>query len=179
MKSNYETIIFGNGCFWCTEAIFSSLKGVRSVVPGYSGGHKEFPTYKEVFEGATGHAEVIKIEFDSKIISLTDLLEIFFVLHDPTTKNRQGNDVGEQYRSVIFCVNEKQKAEAENFLKNIQKGFAKPIVTEIRPFKNFYEAEDYHKNYYALNPQKPYCALVISPKLKKLRNKFSKFLKTQ
>src|SRR3989344_7685369 len=156
MKTKNEIIIFGGGCFWCTEAIFSSLNGVVSVLPGYSGGHKENPTYDEVCLGTTGHAEVVKIEYDPDIISLEALLEVFFILHDPTTKNRQGNDIGDQYRSVIFYMSREDKEHIEEFIKILEgrHEYKNPIVTEVKPYSNFYQAENYHKNYYARNSEK-------------------------
>jgi peptide-methionine (S)-S-oxide reductase len=177
--SKNEVAVFGGGCFWCTEAIFQQLKGVVSVSPGYAGGHKLNPTYNEVSTGMTGHAEVTKIEFDPSIIPYEDLLEIFMHLHDPTTLNRQGYDVGSQYRSIILYTNEQQKKIAEKVLLalNASKEFKRPIVTEIKPLEKFYEAEDYHKNYYANNMDKPYCQLIISPKLTHLRQKYSAKLK--
>ena len=165
------------GCFWCTEALFKSLKGVTSIKPGYSGGEKANPTYEEVSSGETGHAESIQIEFDPKIISFKDILYIFMKTHDPTTLNRQGADMGTQYRSVIFYHDEKQKQVAEELVSELQKDYKDPIVTEITEFKNFYEAEDYHKNYYENHQNAPYCRLVIDPKLEKLKKNFSKFLK--
>ncbi len=173
-----ETAIFGGGCFWCTEAIFQSLKGVASVIPGYAGGTMQSPSYEVVSSGRTGHAEVIKIEYDPKQISYHELLEVFFATHDPTTPNRQGSDIGEQYRSIIFYTNEEQKQDAEKFIKDLenQKVFDGSIVTQIKPFEIFYEAEQYHKNYYLKNPDKPYCQVIISPKLAKFRQKFAKLL---
>ena len=177
--SKNEVAIFGGGCFWCTEAIFQQLKGVSSVLPGYAGGHKPNPTYNEVSTGMTVHAEVTKVEFDPAIIPYEDLLEIFMHLHDPTTLNRQGYDVGSQYRSIILYTNEQQKRTAEKVLLalNASKEFKRPIVTEIKPLEKFYEAEDYHKNYYENNKDKPYCQLIISPKLTHLRQKYSAKLK--
>ena len=177
--SKNEVAVFGGGCFWCTEAIFQQLKGVVSVSPGYAGGQKANPTYNEISTGMTGHAEVTKIEFDPSIISYEDLLEIFMHLHDPTTLNRQGYDVGSQYRSIILYTNEQQKKTAEKVLLalNASKEFKRQIVTEIKPLEKFYEAEDYHKNYYANNMEKPYCQLIIFPKLTHLRQKYSAKLK--
>lgn len=174
---NSETAIFGGGCFWCTEAIFQNLKGVETVLPGYSGGHAPNPTYEQVCEGGTGHAEVTKIEFDPTIIKFEVLLEVFFATHDPTTLNRQGGDVGEQYRSVIFYTTPQQKQIAENYIKGAQKDFASPIVTQLLPFDKFYEAENYHQNYFAKNPGKAYCQVVINPKLEKFKKKFADLLK--
>jgi len=174
-----QIAVFGGGCFWCTEAVFNMLKGIVSVVPGYSGGTKENPTYDRVCGGKTGHAEVTKIEYDPSQISFENLLTVFFVTHDPTTPNRQGNDIGEQYRSVIFYVDESQKTNAKNFIKelNASSGEGKPIITEVSPLKNFYVVENYHKNYYAKNPQNPYCQVIINPKLQKVQEKFAELLK--
>jgi len=172
-----ETAIFGGGCFWCTEAVFSELRGVIKVMPGYAGGETKNPTYQEVAGGATNHAEVTKIEFDSSQISFTDLLTVFFATHDPTTLNRQGNDIGTQYRSVIFYTNEKQKNDAEEFIQNIANSFDKPIVTAIQPLDIFYEAEKYHQQYYEKNKETPYCQAIIDPKLKKLKEHYKGLLK--
>ncbi|MBI2639374.1 MAG: peptide-methionine (S)-S-oxide reductase MsrA [Candidatus Sungbacteria bacterium] len=182
-----ETIVFGGGCFWCTEAVFGMLKGVLSVTPGYAGGSTSFtasggikpPTYEEVSIGDTGYAEVIKIEFNPAEISFRDLLTVFFATHDPTTLNRQGSDVGAQYRSIILYTNEAQKIEAESFIKEIDalhSGGA-PVVTEVKPLENFYEAEEYHRDYYAKNKEKSYCQLVINPKLEKVQREFAELLK--
>jgi len=178
-SNKYQLATFGMGCFWCTEAIFQELKGVIKVTPGYAGGHKENPTYEEVCEGNTGHTEVAQIEFDPTQISYAELLEVFFKVHDPTTLNRQGNDVGYQYRSVIFYHNDEQKKLAEYYKQklNEEKVYDNPIVTVIEPFRNFYPAEDYHKNYYKLNSNKPYCQLVIKPKLEKFEKIFRDKLK--
>lgn len=174
-----EIIIFGGGCFWCTEAVFLILKGVISVEPGYSGGRGKNPTYEEVSSGKTGHAEVIKIEYNPEIIKLDDLLTVFFATHNPTEKNRQGNDVGEQYRSIILYEDNKQKEISENFIKEINDSsdYGEPVVTEIKKLEEFYLAEDYHKNYYENNKNQPYCQVVINPKLKKVRGKFKELLK--
>ncbi|HSX48704.1 MAG TPA: peptide-methionine (S)-S-oxide reductase MsrA [Candidatus Saccharimonadales bacterium] len=172
-----ETATLAGGCFWCTEALFKSLKGVMSIKPGYSGGDNVNPTYEEVSGGETGHAESIQIEFDPKIISFKDILYIFMKTHDPTTLNRQGADMGTQYRSAIFYHDEKQKKAAEELIEGLQKDYKDKIVTEITEFKNFYEAEDYHKNYYENHQNAPYCRLVIDPKLEKLKKNFSKFIK--
>ncbi|WP_028298308.1 peptide-methionine (S)-S-oxide reductase MsrA [Olivibacter sitiensis] len=160
---------FGGGCFWCTEAIFKNLKGVSSVLPGYMGGTKENPTYKEVCTGLTGHAEVIQIEYDPQAISYQELLGVFFRTHNPTTLNRQGNDVGTQYRSAIFFHDEAQREEAEAFIKRLtdEQVYDDPIVTEITPASTFWEAEDYHHDYFANHPENPYCAAVIQPKVTK------------
>jgi peptide-methionine (S)-S-oxide reductase len=172
---NQETAILGAGCFWCVEAIFQKLKGVISVEPGYAGGSVANPSYEAVCTGKTGHAEVAKIIFNPKIISYEQLLKVFWEIHDPTTVNRQGNDVGEQYRSVIFYTTSEQKKIAEKVKSELDKSgyYEKPIVTQIEPFIHFYEAEDYHKNYYENNKDKPYCRFVISPKVKKFEKLFS------
>lgn len=169
--------VFAGGCFWCTEAIFKELNGVKSVTPGYSGGNVKNPTYEQVSTEETGHAEATKFEYDESVISYDDLLTVFFATHDPTTLNRQGNDVGTQYRSAIFYMNEEQKKEAEEFIKKIDTDKSKPVVTELGPFEEFYEAEDYHKNYYEAHKNQPYCQLVISPKLEKLKSHFQELLK--
>jgi len=169
-----ETATFGEGCFWCVEAVFQNLKGVQSVVSGYAGGHVKNPTYQEVCADTTGHAEVCQITYDPKEISYTELLEIFWKTHDPTTLNRQGNDVGTQYRSVIFYHDEEQKKLAEHYKKklDLSGAFHAPIVTEIVPFTAFYKAEDYHQNYFNEHGNQPYCALVIRPKVDKFRKAF-------
>jgi peptide-methionine (S)-S-oxide reductase len=174
-----ETATLAGGCFWCTEAIFKNLKGVISVTPGYSGGKTENPTYEQVCTGTTGHAEAIQVEFNPTIIPFELLLDVFFATHDPTTPNRQGHDLGEQYRSVIFYHNDGQRLASENTVKQLEKEktFDNPIVTQIVPFTNFYPAEDYHREYYANNPDKPYCQIVINPKIAKLRHKFASYLK--
>ena len=161
---------FGAGCFWCVEAVFERLDGVIDVVPGYSGGHKKNPTYQEICTGTTGHAEVAQITFDPKIITFNDLLNMFWKSHDPTTKNRQGNDVGTQYRSAIFYHNNKQKTIAENSKNTVDNSnvYLNPIVTEITKLDKFWPAEDYHNNYYNNNMNQPYCRVVIKPKLDKL-----------
>lgn len=164
-----EKATFGAGCFWCVEAVFERLDGVQSVVSGYSGGTKHNPTYEEVCTGATGHAEVSQISFDPTKISYDQLLGVFWRSHDPTTLNRQGADVGEQYRSVIFYHDEKQRDAAERSKVEAQKMFGKPIVTQIQPLKEFYPAENYHQDYFRNNPNAPYCRLVIAPKLQKLK----------
>jgi len=175
-----KVAVFGGGCFWCTEAVFDELRGVKSVMPGYAGGSTKNPTYEEVCGGRTGHAEVIKIDFDPGEIAFKDLLTVFFATHDPTTLNRQGNDVGTQYRSAIFYADEEQKREAEAFIKelNDSKAFSKPVVTTLEPLVEFYEAEDYHQKYYANNPYQPYCQYLIPPKLNKLHKQFSELLKS-
>ena len=165
---------FGGGCFWCIEAVFQRIDGVSSVASGYAGGKTENPTYKEVCSGETGHAEVLQIEFDPKKLSYEKLLDVFWLAHDPTTLNRQGNDVGTQYRSIILYHDDSQKAAAEKSMKAAQKEFKSPIVTEITPLKKFYKAEEYHQNYYNNNPNNAYCSFVIRPKLKKVLEKLSK-----
>ncbi len=173
-----ETIVLGGGCFWCTEAVFSRINGVLDVTPGYAGGNTTNPTYSEVCSGETGHAEVIKIKYDTEKIALNTLLEVFFSTHDPTTLNRQGADVGTQYRSVIFYTSEKQKNAAMQMVEifNNEKRFTNRIVTEIMPLSTFYEAENYHNDYYDKNSRKPYCQFVIAPKLEKLEKNFNLFI---
>jgi peptide-methionine (S)-S-oxide reductase len=175
-----EKATFGSGCFWCTEAIFQQLKGVHSVVSGYSGGRVANPSYEQVCSGTTGHAEVIQITFDPAAVSYAELLEVFWRTHDPTTLNRQGNDVGTQYRSVIFYHNDEQQKLAEHYKKQLDASgsFDRPIVTEIVPFREFYSAEGYHQNYYRLNPRQPYCQVVIVPKVEKFKKVFKEKLKT-
>jgi len=178
-----QAAVLGGGCFWCTETIFKELKGVVSVMPGYAGGDKPDPTYEQVCGGDTGHAEVIRVEFDPKEISFRDLLEVFFATHDPTTLNRQGNDVGTQYRSVILYADEAQKAEAEAVIGELKAsgGYGgREVVTELKPLEKFWEAESYHRDYYRNNKsENPYCQLVIDPKLAKFRAKFRSLLKEQ
>ena len=172
--ANEQTAIFGGGCFWCIEAVFNRLIGVKSAVSGYMGGHVDNPTYRQVCGGDTGHVEVVQVTFDPKVISFRDLLEVFFTVHDPTTLNRQGNDVGEQYRSVIFYSSDEQEAEAEEAIAtlNATKAFPEPVVTTVEPAGTFYPAEDYHQEYYDNNTTQPYCQFVISPKLRKFEQKF-------
>ena len=169
-----ETATFGSGCFWCTEAVFQRLKGVESVVSGYSGGFVENPSYEEVCTGTTGHAEATQIKYDPAQISYEELLEVFWKTHDPTTLNQQGNDFGPQYRSAIFYHNDEQRRLAEEYKKKLDaaKIWDKPIVTEITPFTNFYSAENYHQNYFNNNPNQPYCSYIIKPKVKKLQEVF-------
>lgn len=177
--SQTETAVFGGGCFWCTEAVFMMFKGVVSVTSGYAGGTKENPSYEEVCLGKTGHAEVIKVEYDPALISYRDLLTVFFATHDPTTLNRQGNDMGTQYRSIILYAHDEQKIQAEHYVQDLEISSpgGTPIVTEVKLLDRFYEAEDYHKDYYTQHKTKPYCQLVISPKLKKAQTEFSQLLK--
>lgn len=172
-----ENATFAGGCFWCTETIFKRLKGVTEVTPGYSGGEMENPSYEKVSNGNTGHAEAIQIKFDPQIISYKDLLYVFFKTHDPTQTDGQGADIGAQYMSKIFYHDEKQKNVAQVLKESLQKDYNNPIITEILPYKSFYEAENYHKNYYAKNQNTPYCKLVIDPKIKNLEENFSEKLK--
>lgn len=174
-----DTATFGTGCFWCTEAIFEQLNGVLKVSSGYSGGHVDNPTYKEVCEGTTGHAEVVQVVYDPSKITFDELLEVFWQTHDPTTLNRQGNDVGPQYRSAIFYHNDEQKKKAEMYKAELNQSgaFNKPIVTEISPFDKFYVAENYHQDYYNNNGSQPYCYYVIKPKLEKFQKVFKDKLK--
>lgn len=178
-NSKLDTAVFGSGCFWCSEAVFERLEGVTSVVPGYAGGTKENPTYEEVCTGKTGHAEVSRVVYNPGVISYDELLEVFWKTHDPTTLNRQGADVGTQYRSVIFYTNDEQKQKAEHYKKELDKSGAwkDPIVTEISPLTKFYKAEDYHQNYFENNPEKGYCAFVIAPKIEKFEKVFKDKLK--
>ena len=173
-NSNIQVATLANGCFWCSEAIFKRLKGVRSVLPGYSGGIEENPSYEKVCTGKTGHAESIQIEFDPTLTPYEKILDVFWHTHDPTTLNRQGNDVGTQYRSAIFYHDQKQKELAEKSKRDLEKAgvYKNPIVTEITPFKNFYVAEDYHKNYYEKHQDAPYCSFIINPKIHKLSQKY-------
>ncbi|WP_345948508.1 peptide-methionine (S)-S-oxide reductase MsrA [Mucilaginibacter sp. PAMB04274] len=178
---NLQKATFGNGCFWCTEAIFQAVKGVQSVRSGYTGGHIDNPTYMQVCEGDTGHAEVIELNYDADEVSFEELLLVFFKTHDATTLNRQGNDVGTQYRSAIFYHNNDQKQQAEAMIERLtnEQVFDKPIVTEVTPIGEFYEAEDYHQNYFNDNPTKPYCAFVIQPKLNKFARQFTEKVKPE
>lgn len=170
---------FGAGCFWCVEACFKDMKGVFDVYPGYAGGQKENPTYAEVCSGTTGHAEVARVEYDESQISFKELLEVFWFVHNPTQLNRQGNDIGTQYRSVIFYHDDNQKTESELYKQKLfsEKVWDEPIVTEILPISNFYRAEDYHHNYFELNPQNMYCQSVVRPKVEKFKKVFSEKLK--
>ena len=181
MKNNNEVAVFGGGCFWCTEAIFMRLKGVDAVMPGYAGGKMKNPNYYEVSEGSTGHAEVIHIEFDSHIISYEQLLEVFFAMHNPTSLNRQGADVGTQYRSVILYTNNQQKETAEKYIETLDKSahFSSPVVTEVQELNEFYNAEEYHQKYFNAHKDEPYCEIVISPKIDKLLHKFAPLLKKE
>jgi peptide-methionine (S)-S-oxide reductase len=172
--TNDQTAVFGGGCFWCIEAVFNRLMGVKSAVSGYMGGHVDKPTYRQVCNGDTGHVEVVQVTFDPSEISYRDLLEVFFAVHDPTTLNRQGNDEGEQYRSVIFYTSDEQEREADEAIAalNAAKAFPEPIVTSIEPAATFYPAEDNHQLYYDNNATQPYCQVVIAPKLRKFEKKF-------
>ncbi|MDO8552234.1 MAG: peptide-methionine (S)-S-oxide reductase MsrA [bacterium] len=176
--SQSNVAVFGGGCFWCTEAVFKMLQGVSVVLPGYAGGTIPSPTYEEVCSGSTGHVEVVYLEFNPQEVSYRTLLTVFFGSHDPTTVNRQGNDIGTQYRSVIFSTTPEQKKEAEAFIKEIndsnQAGI--PVVTDVEPLDKFYEAENYHKDYFAKNPGNPYCEIVINPKLEKVKKEFAELL---
>lgn len=175
---NKKTIVIGGGCFWCIEALLQELKGVEKVTSGYSGGTVPgTPTYREVCSGLTGHAEVVKVEFDDNVIPLKDLLTIFMTSHDPTTLNRQGGDVGTQYRSVIFYANEEQKETAEKVIQEVAGYYTDPIVTEVSPLINYFDAEQDHQDYYKNNPNAGFCSAVIAPKVAKLRTKYANKLK--
>jgi len=176
-----EVAILGGGCFWCIEAVFSLLKGVEKVESGYSGGKMENPTYEKVSTGTTGHVEVVQISFNPDVISFKEILEVFFSSHDPTTLNRQGQDIGTQYRSVIFFHDDQQKAIAEQIIKELTetKTWNMPIVTQIEPFKIFYKAEEYHQNYFKNHPEKSYCSIIIAPKIGKLKQHYLGKLKVQ
>jgi peptide-methionine (S)-S-oxide reductase len=175
-----EVATLGGGCFWCTEAVFVDLKGVTSVEPGYSGGSVPDPSYEQVCTGDTGHAEVVQVTFDPAVLSFHDLLTVFFTVHDPTTLNRQGNDVGTQYRSVVFYRDPSQKSIAEQVIRELQdeRLYRKPFVTQVVPFQAFYPAEEYHRNYFERNPERAYCQMVIAPKVAKFRSKFTNRLKS-
>ncbi|MFN3916629.1 MAG: peptide-methionine (S)-S-oxide reductase MsrA [Flavobacteriales bacterium] len=174
-----DTATFGAGCFWCVEAVFQQMKGVEKIVSGYSGGKVKNPTYKEICSGLTGHAEVVQIYYDSSVVSFDKLLEVFWATHDPTTPNRQGADVGTQYRSVVFYHNDNQQEIAEKYKQKLNEAnaYENPVVTEISPIINFYKAEDYHQNYFNDNTQQPYCQFVIQPKVDKFRKVFAENLK--
>jgi peptide-methionine (S)-S-oxide reductase len=181
MNTNLQTATLAGGCFWCLEAVYDEIKGVHSVESGYSGGHMDNPSYYAVCNGNTGHAEVVQVHFDPNVISYRDLLNVFFAIHDPTTMNRQGADVGTQYRSAIFYHDEEQKKIAEDLIKdlNAQQIWDRPIVTEVTKFEKFYKAEDYHQEYFARNPYQPYCMAVVAPKVSKFRKHFLELLKKQ
>ncbi len=178
-NTNLETATLAAGCFWCIEAVFDDLKGVEDVISGYSGGHTENPTYREVCSETTGHAEVVQIKFDPNEISYKEILQVFFTVHDPTTLNRQGNDIGSSYRSAIFYHSDEQKRVAEEVIKEVtdEAVYDNPIVTEVTAFDKFYPAEDYHQEYFANNPTQPYCAAVVAPKVSKFRQKYTSKLK--
>ncbi|MDQ3089396.1 MAG: peptide-methionine (S)-S-oxide reductase MsrA [Acidobacteriota bacterium] len=180
-NNNLETATLAAGCFWCVEAVFDDLQGVEDVVSGYSGGHTENPTYQEVCSETTGHAEVIQIKFNPNEISFKEILQVFFAVHDPTTLNRQGNDVGTSYRSAIFYHSDEQKRVAEEVIKEVTEGgvYDNPIVTQVAPFDKFYVAENYHQEYFANNPNQPYCAAIVAPKVSKFRKKFLDKLKSK
>ncbi len=169
MAGKTEKIVLGGGCFWCTEAVFSMFKGVVKTMPGYAGGTAKNPSYDDVCTGETGHAEVLQIEYDPSIITLDKILHVFFDMHDPTTVNRQDNDVGTQYRSIILYESDPQKKMADAVIKEVQKKFSKPIVTEVKKLDRFYPAEDYHKDYFKKNPLQPYCMFVTRPKVDKIK----------
>lgn len=179
--NNKATAVFGGGCFWCTESVFEQIEGVLSVESGYCGGDYPYPTYNDICSGETGHAEVVKIEFDPTIVSYKTLLNVFFETHDPTTLNRQGADVGTQYRSVIFHISDEQKKEALDFIKMLTdtKKFKSPIVTQVEAFDVFYKAEKYHQNYFNNNQLQPYCRFVIEPKVSKFKKEFPTILKSK
>lgn len=177
--SNLETITLGGGCYWCVEAVYENLNGVKSVVSGFSGGKVANPSYEEVCTGTTGHAEVVQITYDKTVTDINEIFKVFFTVHDPTTLNRQGADVGTQYRSVIFYQNAEQKKAAESIIAELNKAkvYDSPIVTKVGPFSKFYKAEDYHQNYYANNKNQPYCKMVIQPKIEKFEKVFKNKLK--
>ena len=179
MKSNLENIVLAGGCFWCTEAVFKRVEGVKEVIPGYTGGHIKNPAYREVCSGRTGHAEGVKITYDPAVVSLWTLLEFFFATHDPTTPNRQGNDIGTQYRSGIFYHSQEQEETARKFIEKLEmeKVYGQPVVTEVTPLQAFYPAEEDHKDYYDRNMNQPYCTFVISPKIKKIQTHYRDKLK--
>ncbi|MBF4465616.1 peptide-methionine (S)-S-oxide reductase MsrA [Flavobacterium sp. LC2016-12] len=178
-SSNLETITLGGGCYWCVEAVYEDLNGVKSVVSGFSGGNVANPTYEEVCTGETGHAEVVQITYDKNVTDINEIFKVFFTVHDPTTLNRQGADVGTQYRSVIFYKNDEQRKAAQSIIAELNKAkvYTSPIVTKVEPFKKFYKAEDYHQNYYANNKNQPYCKMVIQPKIEKFEKVFKDKLK--
>src|SRR5215471_12155598 len=177
--ANEEIAVLGGGCFWCLEAVFDRLAGVKSVESGYMGGNIDNPSYRQVCSGTTGHVEVVRVTFDSKELSYRDLLEVFFTIHDPTTLNRQGNDVGTQYRSVIFYTSDDQRRTAEQVISelNASRAWPNPVVTTVEPAKKFFVAEDYHQEYYANNSSQPYCQFVVAPKVEKFQKKFAHRMK--
>jgi peptide-methionine (S)-S-oxide reductase len=172
--THLETATLGGGCFWCLDAVFRQLRGVERVESGYAGGRRQNPSYEQVCSGATGHAEVVQVGFDPAVIAYRDLLDVFFTIHDPTTPNRQGADVGTQYRSVIFWHDERQRAEAEEAIAALERSgvYDAPIVTELAPLPEFYPAEAHHQDYYAANPAQPYCSVVVAPKVAKVRQQY-------
>ena len=170
-RGHRQTIVLGGGCFWCTEAVMNTVAGVLGATPGYAGGCTEDPTYRQVCGGETGHAEVVEVEYDSEVVSLEDLLGVFFASHDPTSLDRQGADVGTQYRSIILYDSQEQRERVERFIAGIARDYDRPIVTEVKRLDKFHPAEDYHHRYFERNPDQPYCRAVISPKLAKLRGK--------
>ncbi len=170
-RNGHEIIVLGGGCFWCTEAVFDTVMGVLRATPGYAGGWAEEPTYRQVCDGTTGHAEVVEVEFDPEIISIEEVLEVFFASHDPTSLNRQGADVGAQYRSAVLCTSEEQRKRVDKFINGRRAEFDRPIVTEVKRLERFWPAEEHHRKYFHRNPQQPYCHAVIAPKLARLRRK--------
>ena len=181
MNTNLQTATLAGGCFWCLEAVYDEIKGVHSVESGYAGGHMDNPTYRAVCNGDTGHAEVVQVHFDPNVVSYRDLLNVFFAIHDPTTLNRQGADVGTQYRSAIFYHDDEQKKVAEELIKdlNAQEIWGRPLVTQLEKLDKFYQAEDYHQEYFARNQYQPYCMAVVAPKVSKFRKHFLELLKKQ
>jgi peptide-methionine (S)-S-oxide reductase len=177
MDKQKEQATLGGGCFWCLEAVYKDLQGVEKVVSGYAGGHVRSPSYQQVCTGTTGHAEVVQVTFDPEVISFSELLQVFFTIHDPTTLNRQGNDVGSQYRSAIFYHSEAQRQAAQAAIAEAQPLWERPIVTEVTPLDMFYPGEDYHQDYFERNPYQPYCQVVIAPKVSKFRKKYFEKLK--
>lgn len=177
MTDSIQKIVLGGGCFWCLEAAYQEIEGIETVVSGYAGGHDGYPTYERVVGGRTGHAEVVQVSFDASVIGLADILDIFWIIHNPTTPNRQGYDIGDQYRSIILYEGNVQKAEAEASRDRVAKLWDDAIVTQIEPLVAFYPAEDYHQNYFRSNPERAYCQAIINPKLKHLREAFAGRLK--
>ncbi len=180
MASNLQTIVLGGGCFWCTEAVFVNVSGIEDVESGYSNGHLQNPSYDDVCSGNTGHNEVVQLRFDPARISLQQIFEIFFLIHDPTTLNRQGNDTGSQYRSGIYCSTPEQEQQARAFIQevNAQGVYPSPIVTEVQPIRNYWPAEEYHQDYFAKHPQQAYCMAVAAPKVAKFRKTFASLVKS-
>lgn len=173
-----ETATLGGGCFWCTEAVYQQLKGIEAVESGYTGGQVANPSYEQICEGTTGHAEVVRLSFDPSVISYREILEIFFTIHDPTTLNRQGNDVGTQYRSVIYYHSPEQQDTAKHVIAEMANVWDAPIVTELSPVETYYKAEDYHQNYFQQNPMQGYCAFIVAPKVAKIRKMFTEKLRS-